>query len=95
KSPGGWGPLPTAADQNQTAKNGTAADQGRRAVNWRPENWVEATGYTVAAAAFGLGKASETCSQRAFVGRPQRDDAGQQKGRTFQGERFVSLILDT
>ncbi|HET7062008.1 MAG TPA: twin-arginine translocation signal domain-containing protein, partial [Nitrosospira sp.] len=47
KSPGGWGPLPTAADQNQTAKNGTAADQGRRAVNWRPENWVEATGYTV------------------------------------------------
>lgn len=99
KSPGGWGLLPTAADQNRTAKNGTGAYQGRRAANWRPENWVEATGYSVAAAAFALGKGSEPCSRRAFVGRPQRNDAGQQteqqRGREFQGERFVSLVLDT
>jgi hypothetical protein len=96
KSSDGWGSLPAAADQNRTAN---VADQGRRAANWRPENWVEATGYTVAAAAFGLGKGSETCSRRAFVGRPQPGDKGQQteqqRGREFQEERFVSLVLDT
>jgi len=94
-STGEWDLVSAPADQNRTAKNGIAADQGRRAANWRPGDWIEATGYTVAGAAFGLGKGSESCSRRAFVGQPQRDDSGRQTGRRFQGERFVSVVLDS
>jgi hypothetical protein len=94
KSRGGWGPIRAAASQNRTENNRTATEQ-EHGTNWRPGNWVEATGFTVAGTAFGMGKGSEPCSRRAFVGRPQREDGVQQAGREFQGERFVSLVLDT
>lgn len=54
-------------------------------------NWVEATGYAIAAAALGMRINRESCSERAFVYRP---DQHHRNREALLGMHFVSFVID-
>ncbi|HRN83118.1 MAG TPA: hypothetical protein PK667_02555 [Nitrosomonas europaea] len=57
----------------------------------RSDNWVEATGYAIAAAALGMKINRESCSERAFVHRSSQHYLDH-KG--LPGVNFVSFVID-
>lgn len=72
------------ASRNETAESITVEYP-------QSDNWAEATGYAIAAAALGVRINQESCSDRAFV---HRSDQQHQDREELSGVHFVSFVID-
>ncbi|MXS85956.1 hypothetical protein ABO04_08550 [Nitrosomonas sp. HPC101] len=72
------------ADRNRMASSATIEYP-------QSSNWVEATGYAIAAAALGMRINRESCSERAFV---YRSDQRYRNREALLGMHFVSFVID-
>lgn len=84
-----WQPVLSQGDKSSIDQDKTATDAAIE--HPRFDNWIEATGYAVVATALGMGMQQASCSNRAFVHRPNQRNSNHQE---LSGKHFVSFVID-